>query len=41
MDRRSSQTVFDTGTVFKQAGSRLAQEAEGLDGGEAGGHRNE
>jgi TetR/AcrR family transcriptional regulator, tetracycline repressor protein len=28
MDRRSSQTAFDTGTVFKQAGSRLAREAE-------------
>ncbi len=28
MNQRSSQTVFDTGTVFKQAGSRLAEEAE-------------
>jgi AcrR family transcriptional regulator len=28
MDQRSSQTVFDDGTVFKKPGSRLAQEAE-------------
>jgi TetR/AcrR family transcriptional regulator, tetracycline repressor protein len=28
MDQRSSQTKFDTGTVFKRAGSRPAEEAE-------------
>jgi AcrR family transcriptional regulator len=28
MDQRSSQTVFDTGTVFKRAGSGPAEEAE-------------